>query len=73
MYLLWTAHSSLEKDNTLNHSCVSPGMGCLVYTGRVPVEGKIISVCDLFEIYDNKLNYYHYQPGSNIIIAGSFK
>ena len=25
-------HSSLEKDNSLNHSCVSPKMGCLEYT-----------------------------------------
>ena len=25
----WTAHSSLEKDNSLNHSCASPKMGCL--------------------------------------------
>ena len=29
--LSWTPHSSLEKDNSLNHSCVSPGMGCLEY------------------------------------------
>ena len=26
----WTLHSSLEKDNTLNHLCVSPRMGCLL-------------------------------------------
>ena len=25
----WTPHSSLEKDNYLNHSCVSLKMGCL--------------------------------------------
>ena len=30
--LPWTPHSSLEKDNSLNHSCVSPKMGCLEYT-----------------------------------------
>ena len=31
--LHWTPHSSLEKDNSLNHSrCVSPKMGCLEYT-----------------------------------------
>ena len=30
--LSWTPHSSLEKDNSLNHSCVSPKMGCLEYT-----------------------------------------
>ena len=30
--LLWTPHSSLEKDNSLNHFCVSPTMGCLEYT-----------------------------------------
>ena len=29
--LSWTPHSSLEKDNSLNHSCVSPTMGCLEY------------------------------------------
>ena len=28
----WTPHSSLEKDNSLNHSCVNPKMGCLEYT-----------------------------------------
>ena len=27
--LSWTPHSSLEKDNSLNHSRVSPKMGCL--------------------------------------------
>ncbi len=30
--LSWTPHSSQEKDNSLNHSCVSPSMGCLEYT-----------------------------------------
>ena len=30
--LSWTPHSSLEKDNSLNHSCVSPNIGCLEYT-----------------------------------------
>ena len=29
--LSWTPHSSLEKDNSLNHSCFSPKMGCLEY------------------------------------------
>ena len=29
--LSWTPHSSLEKDNSLNHSCVSPSMDC--FTG----------------------------------------
>ena len=33
-----------------------------ILTSRVPVEGKS-SVCDLYEIYDNNFNYYHYQPG----------
>ena len=33
--LSWTPHSSLEKDNSLNHSCVSPNnMGCLEYITR---------------------------------------
>ena len=27
--LSWTPHSSLEKDNSLNHSCVSTSMGSL--------------------------------------------
>ena len=30
--LSWTPHSNLEKDNSLNHSCVSPKMDCLAYT-----------------------------------------
>ena len=30
--LSWTQQSSLEKDNSLNQSCVSPKMGCLDYT-----------------------------------------
>ena len=30
--LSWTPHSSLEKDNSLNHSSVSPKMDCLEYT-----------------------------------------
>ena len=30
--LPWTPHSSLEKDNSVNHSYVSPNMGCLEYT-----------------------------------------
>ena len=30
--LSWTPHSSIEKDNSLNHSCVSPKTGCLEYT-----------------------------------------
>ena len=30
--LSWTPHSSPEKDNSLNDSCVSPKMGCLEYT-----------------------------------------
>ena len=27
----WTAHSSLEKDNSLNHCCFSHEMGCMEY------------------------------------------
>ena len=27
--LSWTGHSSLEKDNSLNHFCGSPRMGSL--------------------------------------------
>ena len=30
--LSWTPYSNPEKDNSLNHSCVSPSMGCLEYT-----------------------------------------
>ena len=30
--LSWTPRCSLEKNNSLNHSCVSPNMGCLEYT-----------------------------------------
>ena len=29
--LSWTPHSSLRKDNSLHHSCVSPRMDCLEY------------------------------------------
>ena len=29
--LSWTPHSNLEKNNSLNHSCVSSKMGCLEY------------------------------------------
>ena len=29
--LSWTPHSSLEKDSSLNHSCVTPKMGHLEY------------------------------------------
>ena len=36
-------------------------------TSRVPVDGKLTSMCVVFEIHDNNINYYHYQPGSNII------
>ena len=32
--LLCTPHSSLQKDNSLNHSYVSPSMGCLEYTEK---------------------------------------
>ena len=30
--LSWTPHSSLEKDNFVNHSCVSPKVDCLELT-----------------------------------------
>ena len=30
--LSWNPPSCLEKDNSLNHSCVSSKMGCLDYT-----------------------------------------
>ena len=33
--LSWTPHSSLEKDNSVNHSCVSPKMGRLEYTNKL--------------------------------------
>ena len=32
--LSWTPYCSLEKDTSLNNSCVSPRMGCLVYTNN---------------------------------------
>ena len=32
--LSWTPHSSLEKDNSLNHSCHIRRMGCLEYTTK---------------------------------------
>ena len=30
-YVSWTPHSTLEKDNSLNYSCLSPSMGWLEY------------------------------------------
>ena len=30
--ITWPPHSSLEMDTSLNHSCVSPSMGCLEYS-----------------------------------------
>ena len=33
--LSWTPHSSLEKDNSLNHSCVSARMVCLAYISKI--------------------------------------
>ena len=35
--LSWTPHSSLEMDNSLNHSCGSPRMDCLEYELRMSV------------------------------------
>ena len=32
--LSWTPHSNLEKDNSLNHSCVNPKMGSFEYTKK---------------------------------------
>ena len=43
--LSWTPHSNLEKDNSLNHSCVSPNMGCLEYT---VTDGDFVSFMVLF-------------------------
>ena len=40
--LSWTPHSNLEKDNSLNNSCVSPKMGCLEYTNSTPQKLIII-------------------------------
>ena len=28
-----------------------------------------VCVCDVFEIFDNDINYYHYQHESNVIIV----
>ena len=39
--LSWTPHSNLEKDNSLNHSCVSPKMGCLEYFYLVSMPGEV--------------------------------
>ena len=32
LYEAYANESNLEKDNSLNHPCVSPKMGCLEYT-----------------------------------------
>ena len=37
--LLWTPHSNLEKDNSLNHSCVSPSQCRLDCNSRVCKSG----------------------------------
>ena len=36
---MWTPHSSLEKNNFLNHSYVNPRMGCLEYAQARSQEG----------------------------------
>ena len=61
--------------NTFNYDIISEDLYTLMSvwiifsTGRVPIEGTIISVCDVFEIQDNNINYYHYQPEWNIIVV----
>ena len=46
--LSWTSHSSLEKDNFLNHSYVSPNMGCLECRQTV----INLQLCRLLTAYD---------------------
>ena len=50
--LSWTPHSSLEKDNSLNHSCVSPNMPmtipCMLYTEGGDSEDTEQRWCNLF-------------------------
>ena len=50
--LSWTPHSNLEKDNSLNHSCVSPKMGCLEYTNKELRTNYV--VCMSPGVIDNK-------------------
>ena len=52
--LPWTPHSNLEKDNSLNHSCVSPKLGCLEYTNFCLQLSWFIVVVEisLTDIYD---------------------
>ena len=45
-----------------------PALVKLQYASRVPVEGKS-SVCVICVKYRIIINYYHYQPGSNIIVV----
>ena len=45
-----------------------PALVKLQYNSRVPVEGKS-SVCVICVKYRIIINYYHYQPGSNIIVV----
>ena len=51
---LWTPHSSLEKDNSLNHSCVSPTDGLFgVYISKkslFPAKVPAIYLCDYLHI-----------------------
>ena len=54
--LSWTPHASLEKDNYLNHSCVSPTMGCLEYiynkTNNCMYQPCVSSTLTLIRFFD---------------------
>ena len=61
--LSWTPHSksNLEKDNSLNHSCVSPNMGCLEYCIT-----PIFRVEEIFAIFAN-LDFARNFPPAKIL------
>ena len=59
--LLWTPHSSLEKDNSLNHSCVSPKMGCFICRVTSPKYefSTIYTLCSLFQSKIGNNSHHH--------------
>ena len=67
--LSWTPHSNLEKDNSLNHSCVSPKMGCLEYTNEeLRSENKCVAI-HVSRFSQRSLDSF-YSEGSNMSSTG---
>ena len=68
----WTPHSNLEKDNSLNHSCVSPNMGCAPYCSQLWVNHTKCSYNKLRVAYNNAyrrvLGYVKSDSASNMFV-----